>query len=233
MIRKYLTVLFCFCLCGSLLAGCKIKNKNKQTIVNTTSNTETTTNNQEETIDPDSSNTVIKDLISATDGIVELKVFVPDSEGYKSAVENLVDRFAEEYADVDFDIDVEKIDQTMDSSFLENEDNKADIFIFSDNQINDLMKANLLKDVSVNYLYNPSETNQESSVEAATINGKLYAYPLTASNGYQIKSDENGSQFSASLDLTEEDIKNENIRSENAKQIIKVLLGNLQRRNKI
>lgn len=197
MIRKYLTVLFGFCLCSSLLVGCKIKSKNEQTIVNTTNNTETTTNNQDETIDPDSSNTAIKDLISATDGIVELKVLVPNSEGYKSAVENLVDRFAEEYADVDFDIEVENVDQVMDSSFFENEENKADIFIFSDNQINDLMKSNLLKDVSVNYIYNPSETNQEASVSTATIDGKLYAYPLTASNGYLL--------FYNSEYLTEED----------------------------
>ena len=41
------------------------------------------------------------------------------------------------------------------------------------------------------YTYDPKETNSEATVAAATKDGKLYAYPLTASNGYFLYYDSN------------------------------------------
>ena len=59
----------------------------------------------------------------------------------------------------------------------------ADVFAFADDQLNELVAAGALQEV----LLNPNEIksrNLEGSVEAASMNGTLYAYPMTADNGY-------------------------------------------------
>ena len=45
--------------------------------------------------------------------------------------------------------------------------------------------------MAATYTYDPKETNSEATVAAATKDGKLYAYPLTASNGYFLYYDSN------------------------------------------
>ncbi len=58
----------------------------------------------------------------------------------------------------------------------------ADVFTFADDQLNALAAAGALDPIG-----NGEEIgrrNLASTVEAATINGRLYAYPLTADNGY-------------------------------------------------
>lgn len=64
----------------------------------------------------------------------------------------------------------------------------ADVFAFADDQINELVKAGALQPVqdiegrlSVDDI---KSRNVASSVDAATVDGTLYAFPLTADNGY-------------------------------------------------
>lgn len=60
--------------------------------------------------------------------------------------------------------------------------NAADVFTFADDQLMALVASGVLKEVE-----NSTEIagrNLEASVSAASLNGKLYAYPLTADNGY-------------------------------------------------
>lgn len=61
----------------------------------------------------------------------------------------------------------------------------ADVYAFADDQINQLVAAGALMAIpeSMN-LADVKSRNSAGSVEAATVNGQLYAYPLTASNGY-------------------------------------------------
>ena len=58
----------------------------------------------------------------------------------------------------------------------------ADVFTFADDQLNALAAAGALDPIE-----NAGEIrsrNLSSTVEAATVNNQLYAYPLTADNGY-------------------------------------------------
>lgn len=58
----------------------------------------------------------------------------------------------------------------------------ADVFTFADDQLNTLAAAGALEPIG-----NADEIkgrNLESTVQAATVNEQLYAYPLTADNGY-------------------------------------------------
>jgi arabinogalactan oligomer/maltooligosaccharide transport system substrate-binding protein len=59
----------------------------------------------------------------------------------------------------------------------------ADVFAFANDQIKDLVNAGALYEITRNKDKIISE-NMEGSVEAATLDGKLYAYPETADNGY-------------------------------------------------
>lgn len=58
----------------------------------------------------------------------------------------------------------------------------ADVFTFADDQLNALAAAGAMDPIG-----NGEEIrsrNLSSTIEAATVNGQLYAYPLTADNGY-------------------------------------------------
>ena len=58
----------------------------------------------------------------------------------------------------------------------------ADVFTFADDQLNALAAAGALDPVQ--NADEIRERNLSNAVEAATINDQLYAYPLTADNGY-------------------------------------------------
>lgn len=59
----------------------------------------------------------------------------------------------------------------------------ADVYAFADDQLNELVKAGALQEVQLN-ADDIKSRNTPASVDAATVDGKLYAYPLTADNGY-------------------------------------------------
>lgn len=74
----------------------------------------------------------------------------------------------------------------------------ADVFAFADDQLNELVAAGALQEI----LLNPEDVksrNLTGSVEAATMDGKLYAYPMTADNGYFLYYDKSV--------LSEDDVK--------------------------
>lgn len=58
----------------------------------------------------------------------------------------------------------------------------ADVFSFADDQLNTLAAAGALDPIE--NADEISSRNLSSAVEAATVNNQLYAYPLTADNGY-------------------------------------------------
>lgn len=59
----------------------------------------------------------------------------------------------------------------------------ADVFMFSDDQIINMTNAGLLYEITRN-VDNVKSANSAGSVTAATVDGKLYAYPCTADNTY-------------------------------------------------
>ncbi len=59
----------------------------------------------------------------------------------------------------------------------------GDLFAFSDDQLNDLHKAGALYEITRHKDVITTE-NSEGSVKAASVGDALYAYPITADNGY-------------------------------------------------
>lgn len=67
-------------------------------------------------------------------------------------------------------------------TFLADLDNGADVFCIPDDQILTMAASGVLEEVENSKEI--AKRNLEGAVEAASIDGKLYAYPLTADNGY-------------------------------------------------
>ena len=118
------------------------------------------------------------------------------AEEDQALLQNLIDSFKEEYADVaNFDISLGvESESTAKDTVLTDAEAAADVYAFASDQLPDLVKAGALQsidemeealtaytDKTVDDIKN---ANTESSVEAATYDDTLYAFPMTADNGY-------------------------------------------------
>lgn len=99
-------------------------------------------------------------------------------------LQQMVDSFEEHYAEeADFNITIEEqADAKVRDVMLMDIHNAADVFSFPDDQLISLVAAGGL--VPVPNAEEIRSANLEESVEAATLNDTLYAYPMTADNGY-------------------------------------------------
>jgi arabinogalactan oligomer/maltooligosaccharide transport system substrate-binding protein len=68
--------------------------------------------------------------------------------------------------------------------FLDDPDAAADVSHFANDQIADLVSAGALSQIGGSYRTTVEEENLTGAVDAATVGGKLYAFPATADNGY-------------------------------------------------
>ena len=196
MKKKYLALLLCASMTGALVAGCGNEESKKEETTNKGGGE--TKGTEAATMDKDKAEDAIKNLIANTEGKVELNLWCSEVEAYQTTVKSLVDQFTQEYSDVDFDIKIGAVSESQAKDrVLEDAEAAADVFVFADDQTQDLVAAGALQEVAATYTYNPAETNSEATVNAASVDGKLYAYPLTASNGYFL--------FYNSEYLTEED----------------------------
>ena len=115
---------------------------------------------------------------------IELKVWAPD-KGVSLAKEQ-IETFKKMYPNIKF----KKI---------------ADVFSFPSDQLNKLDSAKCLSPVSKTFVEDVTNSNDESTVKAATLKDTLYAYPETKDNGYylvynkKIVSDDNAKTFEGIL----------------------------------
>lgn len=131
----------------------------------------------------DSAADPIANLIANTTGPVELTVWA--SEEDQDLTKSLLEGFESTYPDVDFNITLgAESESTCKDTILVDVEAAADVFAFADDQINELVKAGALQAVSATYTYDVAAANVAGSVEAASVDGTLYAYPMTADNGY-------------------------------------------------
>lgn len=125
----------------------------------------------------------IQNLIAATDGTVSLTVWA--SEEDQAYTQGLINDFIAAYPDVTFDIQLgSESESTCKDTVLTDIEAAADVFAFADDQIQALVDAGALQPVSAYYTYDVVAENAAGAVDAATVNGQLYAYPMTADNGY-------------------------------------------------
>lgn len=118
-------------------------------------------------------------------------------------LEDMVESFKEKYKDkAEFEITVcEESEVTCRDTVMFNPKLAADVYAFAGDQLYDLVKCNGLKPVTDNLdaVFEANGGKDSAILEAASYNGQLYAYPMTASNGYFL--------FYNSKYLSEEDVK--------------------------
>lgn len=183
MKKKVLSVLLCASMVATMVAGCggeKSPAENSgETATPATEAAPADAAEEPAAADP------VANLIAATDGMVSIELWCSETSAYQEVMAELVDGFKATYPDVDFDITIGAVSESdAKDRVLEDVEAAADVFVFADDQLNDLVTAGALQSVDATFTYDPSETNAASTVEAASKDGKLYAYPLTASNGY-------------------------------------------------
>ena len=144
----------------SLLTGCGVSNKSHDnTQVGTTENSSDKAKNK------------------------EVKMHVWCSKNDVDITTQMIESFKEANKGTDFNIIIEESeDSDARDNILSNVHNGADVFPIADDQITSMVAGGALYEIEdVDAV---KKANDESAVEAATIDGKLYGYPLTADNGY-------------------------------------------------
>lgn len=118
---------------------------------------------------------------------VKLTVWWSDKDDWE-LVNETIEMFQQEHAgEAEFDITVcEENVLTSKETLLANPDVAADIYVFADDQFESLMQAGVLLEITEDteeiIAANGGESN--GACQVAMYDGKLYAYPLTAGNGY-------------------------------------------------
>jgi arabinogalactan oligomer/maltooligosaccharide transport system substrate-binding protein len=156
------------------LVGCGKKEESKSSDSGSTDSSSSSSSGNQEAID---------NLIKNTSGTVALTVWA--SEEDQDFTQKRIDDFKAQYKDVTFDIKLGACSEAdAKDTVLTDVEAAADIFAFADDQLNELVNAGALNEVVQTYTFDVKTANNPGSVEAASMNGKLYAYPMTADNGY-------------------------------------------------
>lgn len=116
------------------------------------------------------------------DGVVSLKLWGAKED--QKLLQETVDSFIENYkGQAQFDITIEAVGEAdCKKTALSNVSECADVFTFADDQLQALAASGVLRPVEdADKIVSAS---LEGAVSAASINDTLYAYPLTADNGY-------------------------------------------------
>ena len=167
----------------SLMAGCGSNAAETDNEVQS-GGTEKSSDSEKQSTKVDNADDAIQGLIDSTDGTVELTLWCSETEAYQTTMKEIVDEFEAAYPDVDFDITIgAESEANCKDDVLADPETAADLFVFADDQLVDMVNAGVLQSIDATYTYDPAETNAVSTVEAASVDGTLYAYPLTASNG--------------------------------------------------
>ncbi len=121
---------------------------------------------------------------ASTDGEIALKVW--GSQEDQALLQKMVDSFKAANKDVKYNISLGVVSEAdTQARLLEDISAAADVFAFPDDQITDLVNAGALYEITRNKAKIEAD-NLSGSVDAATVNDALYAYPMTADNGYFI-----------------------------------------------
>ena len=114
-----------------------------------------------------------------------LKVWAPDAA--LDVFKGQCDAFIAKYPDAGIKIEVvAQGEGDAATNVLNDPDAAADVFSFACDQLNRLSDAGVIMPVNTNLAADVTERNSEASINAATLNDILLAYPETGDNGYYL-----------------------------------------------
>ena len=123
-----------------------------------------------------------------------IKLTLWGAEEDQDLLKELVGRFEEAHSDQKFDIEIGvESESTAKDTVMTDIEAAADVYAFASDQIADLVKAGALANLDEvgaalsladKTLDDVKSANGEAAVEAATVNGKMYAFPMAGDNSY-------------------------------------------------
>lgn len=165
MKKKVLSALLCVSMVATMVAGCGSKDEGATDAAGNAGEATGT-----EAAAP-----------AASGETIELKVWAAEEDQVLTL--ELIEKFKEANPDQDFNITIGvESEANAKDDILVDPEAAADVFAFASDQIPDLVKAGVLQPVQD--VETISSENVAGSVEAATVDGTLYAYPFSADNGY-------------------------------------------------
>lgn len=212
MRKKALALVLSAVLAAGCMAGCGSEDKNSGSTTPAATQAANGENNAEATKPADDSGagktdnpdvvkadeSAVDKLIAATTGQVTLRVWA--SEEDQEFTQKRIDAFKQKYGSVNFEIELGSCSEAQAKDNVTQDVTAApDVYTFADDQLIELIKAGALQKVAATYTYDVKEANLPGAVSAATYKGELYAYPMTADNGYFMYYD--------STVFTEDDVK--------------------------
>lgn len=139
------------------------------------------------------------------------------AEEDQEMLREMVDAFEEKYKDeAEFNITIcVENEVTCKETVLIDPEKAADVYSFADDQFRSLCQNNALLEVTENVdeIIEANGGKESAAVQSASYDGKLYAYPATASNGYflyynkEYFTEEDVKSFDKMLEIAEENDK--------------------------
>lgn len=134
-----------------------------------------------------------KGSFSGGDSVVNLRVW--GAEDDQDLLKELIGRFEAAHPDTQFHIQLGvESESSAKDTILTDVEAAADVFAFASDQIYDLVNAGALADLAEyeeayevylgKSLEDVKAANSQSSVDAATVDGRLYAFPMAGDNSY-------------------------------------------------
>ena len=130
--------------------------------------------------------------VSAEEETIKLTVWGAEED--QNLLKELAGKFEETYPDMSFDIQIGvESESTAKDTILTDVEAAADVYSFASDQLNDLVNAGALMKlddvaealtVAGRTLDDVKNENVEASIEAASIDGSLYAFPRAGDNVY-------------------------------------------------
>lgn len=206
MKKKVISALLCASMVATMLTGCGNKAANSGNAAADSGNaaaadsTADTSAAEDKTAEEGTSDDPVAALIAATDAPVDLTVWAAEED--QDMVNDMLAAFAAQYPDVTFNFSVGvESESTAKDTILTDVEAAADVFSFAGDQIKDLVNAGALQEVLLDKdaIVEAAGGEDAGAVQAAMVNGTLYAYPATADNGYFM--------FYNKEYFTEEDVK--------------------------
>lgn len=123
-----------------------------------------------------------------TKQLPSIRISVWASREYHDVFEDVVQEFSEKYSDkADFIITIsEEKEITCKETVMSSPENAADLYIFADDQLDDLIGCGALCDISseAEYINDYCGGADSGAALSSERDGKYYAYPFVAGNGY-------------------------------------------------
>ncbi len=112
-------------------------------------------------------------------------IWVSETSGVSELTQKQIDKWNETNGKYKINATIEGISEANSASqMLTDVESGADIYCFAQDQMNRLITAGALNQLGTAASTFVSENNNAPSVSGAKVNGQIYAYPITADNGY-------------------------------------------------